>query len=64
MVVNYALHDEPEVYVHRTGRTGRAGATGKAISLVGPQDFGSLYALKRHLTVEFNEMKLPVTVEA
>ena len=33
-VINYDLPDEPEVYVHRIGRTGRAGRDGKAISLV------------------------------
>ncbi len=59
LVVNYSLHDEPEVYVHRTGRTGRAGASGKAVSLIGPQDFGSFYQLKRRLNVEFTELKLP-----
>jgi len=33
-VVNYDLPNVPEDYVHRIGRTGRAGATGEAISLV------------------------------
>ncbi len=33
LVVNYDLPDNPEDYVHRIGRTGRAGATGKAITL-------------------------------
>ncbi len=55
LVVNYSLHDEPEVYVHRTGRTGRAGATGLAISLIGPQDFGAFHALKRFLPVDIAE---------
>jgi ATP-dependent RNA helicase DeaD len=64
LVVNYSLHDEPEVYVHRTGRTGRAGASGKAVSLIGPQDFGSFYQLKRRLNIEFTELKLPVEPEA
>ncbi len=34
-VINYELPNVPEDYVHRIGRTGRAGASGKAISLVG-----------------------------
>ncbi len=34
-VVNYRLPDDPTVYVHRIGRTGRAGKTGVAISLYG-----------------------------
>ena len=32
-VLNYDLPDEPETYVHRIGRTGRAGATGRAVTL-------------------------------
>jgi ATP-independent RNA helicase DbpA len=38
LVVNVELPHQPEIYVHRIGRTGRAGKTGLAVSLVGPQD--------------------------
>ncbi len=37
-VFNYDLPDDPEIYVHRIGRTGRAGKTGIAISLVTPRE--------------------------
>ena len=37
-VFNYDLPDDPEIYVHRIGRTGRAGKTGIAISLVAPAE--------------------------
>ncbi|HEY3697805.1 MAG TPA: DEAD/DEAH box helicase [Spongiibacteraceae bacterium] len=37
-VVNYELPNVPEDYVHRIGRTGRAGASGEAISLVSPEE--------------------------
>ncbi|QID19190.1 DEAD/DEAH box helicase [Nitrogeniibacter mangrovi] len=37
MVVNYELPNVPEDYVHRIGRTGRAGAEGRALSLVDPE---------------------------
>jgi ATP-dependent RNA helicase RhlE len=37
-VVNYDLPNQPEAYVHRIGRTGRAGLTGQAISLVAPDE--------------------------
>ena len=37
-VINYNLPQEPENYVHRIGRTGRAGASGVAISLIGEED--------------------------
>ena len=50
-VFNYDLPDDPEVYVHRIGRTGRAGKTGIAISIVTPQGqrrLGRIEAYARH----------------
>nr|WP_241967542.1 ATP-dependent RNA helicase DbpA [Vibrio zhugei] len=38
LVINYQLAHDPETHVHRVGRTGRAGADGLAVSLVGPKD--------------------------
>ena len=38
MVINYEIPHAPEDYIHRIGRTGRAGASGKAISLVAPEE--------------------------
>lgn len=38
MVINYEIPSAPEDYVHRIGRTGRAGASGTAISLVSPEE--------------------------
>ena len=38
MVINFEMPHAPEDYVHRIGRTGRAGASGKAISLVSPEE--------------------------
>jgi ATP-dependent RNA helicase RhlE len=37
-VINYELPRSPKDYVHRIGRTGRAEATGEAISLITPQE--------------------------
>jgi len=37
-VINYSLPDEPEVYTHRSGRTGRAGKSGECLSLVTPRE--------------------------
>jgi ATP-dependent RNA helicase DeaD len=37
-VFNYDLPDDPEIYIHRIGRTGRAGKTGIAISMVTPRE--------------------------
>jgi ATP-dependent RNA helicase RhlE len=46
-VVNYDLPHVAEDYVHRIGRTGRAGATGEALSLVGAEDRPLLGAIER-----------------
>ena len=60
LVVNYAIHDQPETYVHRTGRTGRAGKSGKALSLVAPQDFPAFYSLQKKLPPSLAEVQVPV----
>jgi ATP-dependent RNA helicase RhlE len=46
-VVNYDLPNVPEDYVHRIGRTGRAGNEGCAISLVSPDEFKQLRDIER-----------------
>ncbi|RFA26142.1 RNA helicase [Alkalilimnicola ehrlichii] len=46
-VVNYDLPTHAEDYVHRIGRTGRGGASGTAISLVGPDDWVKLSRIER-----------------
>jgi ATP-dependent RNA helicase RhlE len=48
-VVNYELPNVPEDYVHRIGRTGRAGALGQAVSLVSPDESGLLRDIERLL---------------
>ncbi len=46
-VINYDMPVEPESYVHRIGRTARAGASGVAISLCEPGEHGALRAIER-----------------
>lgn len=53
LVINYTLPDSPDDYVHRIGRTGRAGQTGLAISLVGEDDGFNIPSLEKHLGVHF-----------
>ncbi len=51
-VVNYTLPDNPEDYVHRIGRTGRAGASGISISFATETDSYALPAIKQYLGEE------------
>jgi len=54
LVVNFDLPMVAEDYVHRIGRTGRAGASGEAISLVGPDEGGLLRAIQRLLKADIS----------
>ena len=51
-VVNYEVPDTPETYVHRVGRTGRAEATGSALTLVAPEEVRALRALEKAVGVQ------------
>ncbi|GAB4525036.1 MAG: DEAD/DEAH box helicase [Haliangiales bacterium] len=62
-VINYTFPESPEVYVHRTGRTGRAGNSGVAISLIGPRELGSFYYLKLIYQIRPEERDLPTSAE-
>jgi ATP-dependent RNA helicase DeaD len=58
-VFNYDLPDDPELYVHRIGRTGRAGKTGIAISLVSPQQQWRLRRIEGFAKQKFTRASLP-----
>ena len=62
-VFNYDLPSDPEVYVHRIGRTGRAGKTGIAISLLAPQEGRNLRKIEAYIKQKLTASTLP-TVEA
>jgi ATP-dependent RNA helicase DeaD len=62
-VINYTIPESPEVYIHRTGRTGRAGKHGTAISLIGPAEVGSFYYIKLLYKIKPEERSLPSEAE-
>jgi len=61
MVINYEIPSSPEDYVHRIGRTGRAGASGIAISFVSPEEDKYMVEIekliKRQITKETIEIE-------
>ena len=58
-VINYDIPEEPESYVHRIGRTGRAGATGIALSFCSAAERGDLRAIEQLIG-----QKVPLAPEA
>ena len=59
LVVNYDLPGDNEAYVHRIGRTGRAGREGTAISFVRPREMYSLRHYERLTSGKVNSYELP-----
>jgi ATP-dependent RNA helicase DeaD len=54
-VVNYDIPNSPDIYVHRIGRTGRAGESGRAITLITPKQRRELEAIERHAKTEIEQ---------
>ena len=62
-VINVDFPNDPETYVHRIGRTGRAGADGKAITFVTPNQRRKLEFLERTLGERIEQMEVPSDLE-
>jgi len=62
MVINYEIPSAAEDYVHRIGRTGRAGAFGNAISLVSPEEEKYLVEIEKLIKCQIQKVALPVMV--
>ena len=59
LVLNYDLPDNPEDYIHRIGRTARAGASGQAISFATPDQKGDIRSIERLMRVALPLSTLP-----
>lgn len=55
-VFNYDLSQDPQEYIHRIGRTARAGESGKAITLLSPQDHGIFQSIFARYDVDIEEL--------
>lgn len=58
-VFHYSLPDDPEVFVHRSGRTGRAGKDGISMSLIKPEESRKLKQIKMSTKIDIVEKKIP-----
>ncbi len=59
LVINYNLPIEKDSYIHRIGRTGRAGKRGLALSFVSDGELFQLYTIEEHAGVMIEELPLP-----
>ena len=58
-VIHYSLPDDPEVFVHRSGRTGRAGKDGISMALIKPEETRKLNQIKGQTKIEIVEKQIP-----
>lgn len=58
-VIHYSLPDDPEVFVHRSGRTGRAGRDGVSMALIKPEETRKLNQIKAQTKIEIKEQQIP-----
>ncbi|WP_026451913.1 DEAD/DEAH box helicase [Aequorivita capsosiphonis] len=62
-VINYQLPDEPEIYTHRSGRTGRAGKTGISIVIVSKSEVRKLRSIEKIIQKQFVAKEIPSGME-
>lgn len=58
-VINYNLPDDSEVYVHRSGRTGRAGNKGVSVAIITPSESGKIRQIERIIKLKFAKKQVP-----
>ena len=58
-VVNYHLPDVYEAYVHRSGRTARAGAKGLSLTVLQPEEVAEIADFEKELGIQFNQFNKP-----
>lgn len=62
-VINYHLPDDPEVYLHRSGRTGRAGKKGVSVSIITPKELYRIRNLEKFLNGKIKKVHPPTGTE-
>ncbi|MBU1018817.1 MAG: DEAD/DEAH box helicase [Patescibacteria group bacterium] len=62
-VINYELPDSLETYVHRSGRTGRAGKTGISLTVINMKERGKLKRIESMMKKRFDEINVPTGKE-
>jgi ATP-dependent RNA helicase DeaD len=63
-VINYSLPEDPAVYLHRVGRTGRIGKKGTAINLISGRELGTFTTLEKKYGIRFEKREMPSPEDA
>lgn len=58
-VINYSIPEDPEIYIHRVGRTGRAGHEGTAITFITPRETRRFNFIKKATSSEIEKERVP-----
>ncbi|HOI14577.1 MAG TPA: DbpA RNA binding domain-containing protein, partial [Methanoculleus sp.] len=59
LVINYDVPQDIEYYIHRIGRTARAGRTGRAVTFVGPKEYFKLRTIQNYTRIRIARIPLP-----
>lgn len=59
LIVNYSVPSDPEIYIHRMGRSGNAGKRHTVFSFVSPLDIGNFHYIKKFVETPFKQADLP-----
>ncbi|KDE55388.1 DEAD/DEAH box helicase [Methanoculleus sp. MH98A] len=59
LVINYDVPQDIEYYIHRIGRTARAGRTGRAVTFVGPKEYFKLRTIQNYTKIKIARIPLP-----
>jgi len=62
-VINYNLPDDEEIYVHRSGRTGRAGNNGISIAIINGREMHRIKKIERSSSIKFTKKKTPTGLD-
>ncbi|NQV37065.1 MAG: DEAD/DEAH box helicase [Candidatus Marinimicrobia bacterium] len=58
-IINYNLPDSAEIYIHRSGRTGRAGKSGTCITIIHTREMGKIKEIERRFQIKFAREQVP-----
>lgn len=58
-IINYNLPDDAEVYIHRSGRTGRAGKSGTSIAIIHTREFNRIRVIEKRYRISFAKQQAP-----